>query len=636
MRPGDTVAARFQIEAQVGEGGMGKVFRAHDLVQGVPVAIKTLSLHGESARRRFEREASVLARVEHPNVVGYVAHGMSAPGSNDISWLAMEWVEGVEPDEEGVELTLRDAYDVIRGAARGLSAAHAAGVVHRDIKPSNLMLVGGDPERVKVLDFGIARGAAGEDVAVTATGEAIGTPYYMAPEQARGTRDLDARVDVYALGAVFYHLVSRQPVFDGPSHVAILAKILLETPTPLGSLVSGIPPELLRCVGEMLSRDRDLRPRDASELLQRLDQIEVPRDARGAALRAPKLSLGSEERGLVCAVLVGGLDHVGMHAPTMVSEPVAALDPGASLAELAQQFDGGAERLADGTLVVTFAGGSPTDEARRAARCALALREVAASRPIALVGGYAPMSTVIPVGEVLDRGAQLLDAERDHASDVAGIVIDDTVRALLGPRFATRPQGPSSFELIEAAPSDADERFRGVAIPCVGRRRDVGVLRGLFEECDEESMARPAIVVGAPGVGKSRLFRVFTEGVAEEATVLEARGDGTRAGAPYVAIENLLRRAASIRDVDPPGVRQVKLASRLSRSLTGDALNRALHFLCELVQAPFPPGTSDALDAARLDPSLMSDGLRVSIVTWWRGPRLSRSGRRGGGRRAFR
>ena len=264
MTPGDKVADRFVLVRQVGEGGMGAVFLATDQRTGGQVALKTLTLAGDAARARFEREALTLQSLQHPNIVGYVAHGLPHEGA---PWLAMEWVVGVAPDE--TELHLADALQVLRGAARGLAAAHARGVIHRDIKPSNLILVNGDPEQVKLLDFGIARGLVrGEGaVTLTATGETIGTPHYMAPEQARGTRQVDARVDVYALGAVLYQLIAGRPPLEGQSAIAVLAKILLEEPTPIDELVEGLPDGVSALVHAMLQKDPERRLPDARAVL---------------------------------------------------------------------------------------------------------------------------------------------------------------------------------------------------------------------------------------------------------------------------------------------------------------------------------------------------------------------------------
>src|SRR5205085_2851261 len=146
-------------------------------------------------RERFAREARLLAKLEYPSIVRYLAHGYTARNE---PFLAMEWLDGEDLStrlaREG--MTPAETVRVIHHAANALGAAHACGIVHRDIKPSNLFLVGGDVDRLKVLDFGIAHVQASSD-AMTRTGTSLGTPGYMAPEQARGSRDLGAAADVF-------------------------------------------------------------------------------------------------------------------------------------------------------------------------------------------------------------------------------------------------------------------------------------------------------------------------------------------------------------------------------------------------------------------------------------------------------
>src|SRR5262245_53034193 len=150
MRPGDVVANRFQIVAIAGTGGMGTVYRALDQATGDQVAIKTLSGIGERDAARFGREAAVLAELTHPGVVRYVAHGLTAAHEH---YLAMEWLEGETLHDrlQRGALPIADALALARTAAEAIGAAHQRGIVHRDLKPMNLLLVGGDPARVKVL-----------------------------------------------------------------------------------------------------------------------------------------------------------------------------------------------------------------------------------------------------------------------------------------------------------------------------------------------------------------------------------------------------------------------------------------------------------------------------------------------------
>src|SRR5689334_198949 len=209
MNVGDLLDGRFQIERLAGQGGAGVVYRGLDRDTGAAVAIKTTAPHASD--RRFEREAEALAALRHPAIVTYLQHGTF----EHQHYLVMEWLEGEDLGARlaAGALALADAVAIGRQLAAALAAAHEKGIVHRDVKPANVFLVGGDPSRVKLLDFGIARHAG--PATLTTTGTVVGTPSYMAPEQARGTGELDARVDVYGLGALLFHCVTGRATFVG-------------------------------------------------------------------------------------------------------------------------------------------------------------------------------------------------------------------------------------------------------------------------------------------------------------------------------------------------------------------------------------------------------------------------------------
>ncbi|WP_437721978.1 serine/threonine-protein kinase [Sorangium sp. So ce861] len=220
VREGAVFAGHYIWERRAGAGGMGEVWKALDQETGQPVAVKLLPGHREAGdAARFAREARILSALEHAHVVRYVAHGADDEGA---PYLVMEWLEGEDLAarlrrgplgvNEGVALALR--------VADALSFAHARGVVHRDLKPSNLFLPGGRLETVQVLDFGIAR--AKMATRVTGTGMLLGTPGYMAPEQARGEPDIEARADVFSLGCVLFECLTGEPAFGGEHLAAIL------------------------------------------------------------------------------------------------------------------------------------------------------------------------------------------------------------------------------------------------------------------------------------------------------------------------------------------------------------------------------------------------------------------------------
>ncbi len=224
------VSNRYRIERELGRGGAGSVYLAHDLRDEQPVALKVLDpeLAHSVGPDRFLREIQVAARLEHPGVVAARDSG----DTEGLLWFAMPYVEGESVRDRLVregQLPLTDALRIAADAARTLEYAHQRGVIHRDIKPENLLLdrQGG----VFVADFGIARALDGDGTQLTETGMSVGTPAYMSPEQAGGERRLDARSDIYSLGAVLYEMLAGEPPFTASTPQAILAK-QMQAPVP--------------------------------------------------------------------------------------------------------------------------------------------------------------------------------------------------------------------------------------------------------------------------------------------------------------------------------------------------------------------------------------------------------------------
>src|SRR3984957_985488 len=271
MRPGEVIAARFEIERLAGAGGMGAVYRAHDRQSRATVAVKLVP--GFEAVR-FAREAAILADLSHPAIVRYIAHGVDDDGG---LYLAMEWLEGEDLSiclERG-RLRTSDTLVLARRMGAALTAAHARGVIHRDIKPSNVFLPGGVMEQAKLLDFGVARvsGSTGGR-SVSRLGTTIGTPGYVAPEQARGSEDLDARADFFSLGCVLFECITGREAFSGNDVMALLAQILFAAASRASELRSDVLPALDDLIARMLPKDPAGRPATAEALLAELDHIE--------------------------------------------------------------------------------------------------------------------------------------------------------------------------------------------------------------------------------------------------------------------------------------------------------------------------------------------------------------------------
>jgi serine/threonine-protein kinase len=233
---------------------MATVWLAHDLKHDRPVALKIMrpELAATLGPTRFLREIRLCARLQHPHILAVLDSGEAAGQL----WFTMPFVEGESLRSrlarEG-RLPLADALRIAREVADGLHYAHQHGVIHRDIKPENILLSG---SHALVADFGIARALAADeprDERLTETGMALGTPHYMSPEQGAGERTIDARSDLYSLGAVLYEMLAGEPPFTGPSHQAIFAK-RLTGPAPLVSTLREVPPSIDRAVARALAR----------------------------------------------------------------------------------------------------------------------------------------------------------------------------------------------------------------------------------------------------------------------------------------------------------------------------------------------------------------------------------------------
>lgn len=616
MDPGHVIADRFVIEREAGAGGMGTVYRATDRSDGATIALKLLKSSDLIDVQRFDREARTLAGLEHPGVVRYIAHGHSESGD---AWLAMEWLEGETLDERFDRgISLIDAIEVVRRTAEALGVAHARGIVHRDLKPANLFLVDKDASRVKVLDFGIAR-ALTPGMTLTSTGTAMGTPYYMAPEQARGEKVVDPRTDIYSLGCVLYEALAGEPPFPGDSPIAVLAKILLEEPKPLAERRVDIPESVAELVTHMLDKRASGRPDNGAALVSALDKLGDLHNATFARPSHVPATLGSDERRLVCVVMVAGVAVSSMSARTMPSATGGHLQ--GNVREVVATYAGRVEFLADGSMVATVTGrGVATDQAARAARCALELRELIPDEPIVLVAGRGIITARLPVGEVIDRGVAVL-AQLEAKGQRMPVRIDTIIDGLLDDRFERRVEGEARYLMAMMAGAVVRDTLLGIEIPCVGRRRELANLQALYEECAEEPVARVALVTSGAGGGKSRLCHEWLARLAmqdEPPTVLFGRGDPMRAGSPLALFADAIRRSAQIRDGESLARRRARLEHRLSRVLGGDDKTRIQHFLGEIARVPYPDDASDALNAARQDPRLMADLTRAALEDWLR------------------
>jgi eukaryotic-like serine/threonine-protein kinase len=290
---GQVVDERYKVEALLGTGAVGSVYRARERANARKVALKIWNgaALNEQTKGRFLREAKALSTLRHPNIVDVQGYGTI----ESLPYVAMEFLDGRRLEDllgSGHALETAVAFEVITQILQALAYAHGLGVVHRDLKPENVMLVKGDRDQlvVKLLDYGLAKFLSPDDDPVrgslTMTGMIMGTPLYMAPEQAAG-KSVDARVDVYAAGCMLFEFLSGRPPFAGESNAEIFRAHMQSDIPKLAELRRDVivVPELQTLLETALAKRAEERFADAGQMLEAL--LKLPRPALKIPTQAP-------------------------------------------------------------------------------------------------------------------------------------------------------------------------------------------------------------------------------------------------------------------------------------------------------------------------------------------------------------
>ena len=497
------LAGRFVIEREVGRGGVGIVYRARDEVSGAPVALKVIAIPGVDASEeaRFGREGRVLAGLSHPGIVRVVAFGQLDEGH---PYVAMEWLDGedIAQRQKRAPLTLYEALEVGAQVADSLAYAHGVGIVHRDIKPSNVILVGSGRDgtsngtlAAKLVDFGVA---SAEDARLTRTGAIIGTPAYMAPEQARGDAEVHARADIYGLGATLFEMIAGRPPHVGPTPIAILAR-LVTTPAPrLTEIIPEAPISLDDLLCSMLATHPEERPGRAADVALRLRAISKeienqPMRVRSHAANSdPPMSMGSmvlstsRQPGgsrLVTSILA---THVPKGAPR-----------GRLIAHLRARGSEATELGGDAIVAHLGVKKALGDEAVRALDLGLRLAKTGCR--VGVATGRTRIDRTRPTGEVVDRAAALArDAQRGQ------VFADTTTSELARGRFEMQIRADGTSVV---GPKVIAKKEIAGGSPFVGREADLSQIANAYERCSEDETPIIVTITGAPGIGKTRLRR---------------------------------------------------------------------------------------------------------------------------------
>ena len=579
-----TLRGTYTLERELGGGGMSRVFLADELRLNRKVVVKVLApelMQGLSAER-FEREILLAASLQQANIVPVLNAGDSA-GS---PYFTMPYVEGqsLRARLARGRLPIAEATSILRDVARALAYAHERGVVHRDIKPDNVLLSRGT---AMVTDFGIAKAIAASatgprGATLTQLGTALGTPAYMAPEQAAGDPNTDRRADFYALGCMAYELLAGRPPFEGKTPQRLLAAHMTETPKPVTDLRPDAPPELARLVAQCLEKEPDARPQTADELLAALETISTGDATRQAAL--PAILIGGRamlRRALafyavafVCVAVVAKAAIIGIGLPDWVfpgSLIVMALGLPVILFTGYAQFV--ARRAATGSPTFT-PGGTPT-AATRGTMATLALKAGPhlSWRRTALGGAYAVGAFVLlvgafmllralgigPAGSLMARGrfterepVIIADFAVQHTDTALGAVVSDAVRAALS----------QSSMIALVPPPEIAAALRRMARPA-NTRLDLATAREMAQRAGVKAVVDGQVT--GVGTGYIVTLRLVSADSGIELASFHESGDGPRGlidAADQLARELRAKIGESLRSVQAsPPLAQATTAS---------------------------------------------------------------------------
>jgi len=418
LTPGKLIAERYQLEKLLGEGGMGAVWLAMHVVTKKRIALKFLkasAAQNPQHVRRFLREARAASAVQHPNVVEI--HDIVEDDGSPV--MVMDYLVGeslAERLERQKVVPLPELVSLLLPAISAVGTAHSVGIVHRDLKPDNVFLEQAMDGRIvpRILDFGIAKlnaleGAAAETSTLTRTGSVMGTPYYMAPEQVFGERDIDQRADVWAFGVILYEALSGKRPVEGDNFGQLFKIIATGDIVPLAQLVPQLPTDVTTLVDRMLSKERHKRPHDLREVFQVLSPYG---QVRASPFQAPRLDLEAQRESSVA------------YAPTQTPGPA----PPTPL-----QFADAKGKTA--LLTETPREAAPTSEAF--ARSGIGLPSRSSNKKWLLVGA------AVLVG----GGGIVMSRESSHsATNNAGAAAPSTVPGVR----AERPTAPAITQSLEA------------------------------------------------------------------------------------------------------------------------------------------------------------------------------------------
>ncbi|MEM9489692.1 MAG: AAA family ATPase, partial [Myxococcota bacterium] len=487
--------------------------------------------------------------------------------------------------------------------AEALQAAHRGGILHRDIKPSNIFLVDKDVTRIVLVDFGLASAAKGESgtFSLTVDGELLGTPGFIAPEQARGHSTIDQRADLYSLGVVLFTCLGRRPPFLASHVVGSLAKLLFEAVPRIGELRDDVPEALDELIAQLMSREPDERLSDTDKVLSCLRPLARAISAGDIPDAHQLPALRNAERCFWSLLVIAGRDR----SLTRARLVEIAVRHGAELRRLSA-YSATALICVDDTLPATVT---------RAARCALDIRAIHPNMPLAIATGHGE-----PGYNLLRRAVALWRNSSGSESQPSTAELSEPSRATrpgLPAVVSSNPRMRVEFSGERRTPTAARRRAAVRFSTLLGRDGELAELNALFTQCVAARTARLALVYGAPGSGKSRLLHEFAQRPGQPpAQVWSARGEPSNAVVPLGLLRQILRCALDLNPGDSPSEHHKRLTDRVCRSVASKDAERVAVFLGELLGSSVAGDDHPLLSAARADSRVMHEHMYWAWHDW--------------------
>lgn len=605
----------YEIREEVGRGGMATVYRAYQPTVDRDVAIKVIlkGIAGDAgAVQRFQREARLIARLEHP----YILPVYDFDGAHKLPYIVMRYLDsgtlktvlaqGLLPPDEVTYL--------MRQICSGVDYAHRQGIVHRDIKPSNIMI---DRDgNAFVTDFGLARLTApmGDDAQITESGVVMGTPEYMAPEQALGMDNLDARVDIYALGVMLFQMLTGKMPFSAPSAMGILLMHAQEPIPSVRALNPDLPPDVDMVIQQAMAKRQEDRYATAAALSAAITEIlggtltTTPSQLRKANTLLLQ-RVGSKRVETRSRVTFSAQNKMVVTLSAKATEYAEIIEEGqggevaqqamtalwSAFEQLVNERNGRVFSRTDTELLALWGAESAhEDDTERAIRAALAmqqtLREMAMAflektdNPlplnIGLNSGLALLTLDEKTGTLSASGATLNLANRlMQMADGAILISHEVFRQILG-IFDVQPDEPlklrgreeaiRTYRVLAAKTHAIRLRVRGIEgieTRLIGRDAELKIIQKALLSALEDNETQAVTIVAEAGIGKSRLlyeFAKWTELRPETFRIFRGRATADMNDRPYALIRDLVSFRFEILDNDPPGVVRQKMEDGLA------------------------------------------------------------------------